>query len=76
MIFIINIYLRILRRFLTGGNIDTYKNIEKHKVEQEQLQRQAALISELQCGLAQEQTKADNLIKEKLNEQAQFFSSN
>ena len=29
-----------------------YKNIEKHKAEQEQLQRQTALISELQRGLA------------------------
>lgn len=45
-----------------------YNNIEKHKTEQEQLQRQAALISELQRGLAQEQAKADNFIKEKLNE--------
>lgn len=53
-----------------------YKNIEKHKTEQEQLQRQAALIAELQRGLAQEQAKADNFIKEKLNEQTQFFSGN
>lgn len=44
-----------------------YKNIEKHKTEQEQLQRQAALISELQRGLAQEQAKADLFIKEHLN---------
>lgn len=53
-----------------------YKNIEKYKTEQEQLQRQAALISELQRGLAQEQIKVDDFIKEKLNEQAQIFSSN
>lgn len=44
-----------------------YKNIEKHKTEQEQLQRQAALITELQRGLAQEQAKADLFIKEHLN---------
>lgn len=41
-----------------------YKNIEKHKTEQEQLQRQAALISELQHGLTQQQAKVDNFIKE------------
>jgi len=53
-----------------------YKNIEKYKTEQEQLRRQAALINELQRGLAQEQIKVDDFMKEKLNEQAQFFSSN
>lgn len=53
-----------------------YKNIEKHKTEQEQLQRQAALIAELQRGLAQEQIKVDDFIREKLNEQAQILSSN
>lgn len=53
-----------------------YKNIEKYKTEQEQNQRQAALIAELQRGLAQEQAKADNFIKEKLNEQAQIFNGN
>ena len=53
-----------------------YKNIEKHKTEQKQLQRQAALISELQRGLAQEQAKADDFIKEHLNEQVQIFDSN
>ena len=53
-----------------------YNNIEKYKVEQEQLQRQAKLISELQRGLAQEQTKTDNFIKEKLNEQVQIFNGN
>lgn len=41
-----------------------YKNIEKRIIQQEQNQRQAALISELQRGLAQEQAKADNFIKE------------
>lgn len=53
-----------------------YKNIEKHKTEQEQLQRQAALISELQRGLTQQQAKVDSFIKEKLNEQTQFFNGN
>lgn len=53
-----------------------YKNIEKHKTEQEQLQRQAELISELQHGLAQEQIKVDNFIKEKLNGQAQILNGN
>lgn len=53
-----------------------YKNIEKHKVQQEQLQRQAALIAELQRGLTQEQIKVDDFIKEKLNEQAQIFIGN
>lgn len=45
-----------------------YNNIEKYKTEQKQLQRQAALISELQRGLAQEQIKVDDFIREKLNE--------
>ena len=40
-----------------------YKNIEKHKAEQEQLQRQTALISELQRGLAQEQINYEGEIK-------------
>ena len=53
-----------------------YKNIEKRTTQQEQLQQQAALISELQHGLAQEQAKADNFIKEKLNGQAQIFNGN
>ena len=51
-----------------------YKNIEKHKTEQEQLQRQAALITELQRGLAQEQIKVDDFMREKLNEQAQILN--
>ena len=45
-----------------------YKNIEKHKVEQEQLQRQAALISELQHGLTQQQNEIDKFVKEHINE--------
>lgn len=45
-----------------------YKNIEKHKTEQEQLQRQAALISELQRGLAQQQNEIDRFVKEYVNE--------
>ena len=40
-----------------------YKNIEKHKTEQEQLQQQTALISELQRGLAQEQIIYEGEIK-------------
>lgn len=40
-----------------------YKNIEKHKAEQEQLQRQTALINELQRGLAQEQIIYEGEIK-------------
>ena len=51
-----------------------YRNIEKYKVQQEQNRRQAVLIAELQRGLTQEQTKADNFIKEKLNEQAQILN--
>jgi len=53
-----------------------YNNIEKYKAEQKQLQRQAALISELQRGLAQEQIKVDDFIREKLNEQTHFFNGN
>ena len=45
-----------------------YKNIEKHKAEQEQLQRQAALISELQRGLTQQQNEIDKFVKEHVNE--------
>ena len=51
-----------------------HKNIERHRIQQEQMERQAALIGELQRGLAQEQAKADNFIKEKLNEQMQIFN--
>lgn len=53
-----------------------YRNIEKYKLQQEQNQRQAVLITELQRGLAQEQEKADNFVKEKLNEQTQIFNGN
>ena len=45
-----------------------YKNIEKNEKQQEQTKRQAALITELQRGLAQEQKKVDDFIREKLNE--------
>lgn len=45
-----------------------YNNIEKHKAEQEQLQRQAALISELQHGLTQQQNEIDKFVKEHVNE--------
>lgn len=41
-----------------------YRKIEKHKIEQEQLQRQAALISELQHGLTQQQNEIDKFVKE------------
>lgn len=44
-----------------------HKNIKKHITQQKQMQRQAALISELQHGLALEQAKADLFIKEHLN---------
>ena len=40
-----------------------YKNIEKHKAEQEQLQQQTALINELQRGLAQKQIIYEGEIK-------------
>ena len=45
-----------------------YKNIVKNEKQQEQTKRQAALINELQRGLAQEQKKVDDFIREKLNE--------
>lgn len=44
-----------------------HKNIKKHTIQQEQMQQQAALISELQRGLAQEQAKVNVFIKEHLN---------
>lgn len=44
-----------------------HKNIKKHMTQQEQIQQQAALINELQRGLAQEQVEADLFIKEHLN---------
>lgn len=39
-------------------------NIEKHKTKQEQLQRQVALINELQRGLTQQQDEIDKFVKE------------
>ena len=73
-------YKHILTDFKTFPDYWRYrhfhKNIEKHTTKQEQMKCQAALIAELQHGLAQEQAKTDNFIKEKLNEQAQIFSSN
>lgn len=53
-----------------------HKNIKKHMIQQKQIQQQAALINELQRGLAQEQKKVDDFIREKLNEQAQIFNGN
>lgn len=53
-----------------------YRNIEKYKVQQEQNRRQAVLIAELQRGLAQEQEKANNFVKEHLDEQIQIFNGN
>ena len=44
-----------------------YKNIKKHITQQQQMQQQAVLISELQRGLALEQAKTDIFIKEHLN---------
>lgn len=41
-----------------------YKNIEKHIIQQKQMQQQAALISELQRGLAQQQDEIDKFVKE------------
>ena len=45
-----------------------YKNIEKNEKQQEQTKRQAALIAELQRGLAKKKKKVDDFIREKLNE--------
>jgi len=73
-------YKHILTDFKTFPDYWRYrhfhKNIEKHITQQEQMQQQAALISELQRGLAQEQIKIDDFMKEKLNEQAQIFNGN
>lgn len=61
-------YKHILTDFKTFPDYWRYrhfhKNIEKHITQQEQMQQQAVLISELQRGLAQEQAKADIFIKE------------
>lgn len=61
-------YKHILTDFKTFPDYWRYrhfhKNIEKRTAQQEQTQQQTALIAELQRGLAQEQVKADNFIKE------------
>lgn len=41
-----------------------YKNINKHRIQQEQLERQAKLIADLQRGLAREQADIDYFMKE------------
>lgn len=43
-----------------------HKNIEKHRIQQEQLQNQAKLITVLQCDLAREQADIDYFMKEHL----------
>ena len=43
-----------------------HKNIEKHRIQQEQLQNQAKLIADLQCNLAREQADIDYFMKEHL----------
>lgn len=43
-----------------------HKNIEKHRIQQEQLERQTELIADLQRGLAREQADIDYFIKEHL----------
>ena len=43
-----------------------HKNIEKHWIQQEQLQNQAKLIADLQCDLAREQADIDYFMKEHL----------
>lgn len=64
-------YKHILTDFKTFPDYWRYrhfhKNIKKHITQQEQVQQQAILISELQRGLALEQAKADLFIKEHLN---------
>lgn len=45
-----------------------HKNIKKHTIQQEQIQQQAALISELQHGLTQQQNEIDKFVKEHVNE--------
>lgn len=65
-------YKYILTDFKTFPDYWRYRhfrrNIEKHKAEQEQLQQQAALISELQRGLTQQQNEIDKFVKEHVNE--------
>lgn len=41
-----------------------HKNIEKHRIQQEQLQNQAELITNLQQGLVREQADIDYFMKE------------
>lgn len=64
-------YKHILTDFKTFPDYWRYrrfhKNIKKHITQQEQMQQQMVLISELQRGLAQEQAKADLFIKEYSN---------
>lgn len=43
-----------------------HKNIEKHRIQQEQLQNQAKLIADLQRELAREQADIDYFMKEHL----------
>lgn len=43
-----------------------HKNIEKHRIRQEQLERQTELIADLQRGLAREQADIDYFMKEHL----------
>ncbi len=47
-----------------------HKRIEKYKNQRKQLQRQAALIADLQRGLAREQAHIDNFMREGLRQQA------
>lgn len=47
-----------------------HKRIEKYKNQRKQLQRQAALIADLQRGLAREQADIDCFMKEGLRQQA------
>lgn len=46
------------------------KNIEKHRIQQKQLQRQAKLIADLRRGLAREQADIDGFMEENLAEAA------
>jgi len=65
-------YKHILTDFKTFPDYWRYrnfhKNIEKHITQQEQMQQQAVLISELQRGLAQQQNEIDKFVKEHVNE--------
>jgi len=65
-------YKHILTDFKTFPDYWRYrhfhKNIEKHITQQEQMQQQAVLISELQRGLTQRQNEIDKFVKEHVNE--------